>query len=81
MAIKITKGNKSDLSVTPTLVKGLKGKLFADKGYISKEVFNDLFKKDLRLFTGIRKNMKNHLLELEDKKLSRKRLLIESVCT
>ena len=61
------------------LIKGLKGKLFADKGYISKKVFNDLFKKDLRLFTGIRKNMKNHLLELEDKNLSRKRVLIESV--
>ena len=53
--------------------------LFADKGYISKEVFDDLFQQDLRLFTGIRKNMKNHLLELEDKKLSRKRVLIESV--
>ncbi len=50
-----------------------------DKGYISQEVFNDLFKNDLRLFTGIRKNMKNHLLELNDKKLSRKRVLIESV--
>ena len=73
------KGNKSDLSAIPTLVKGLEGKLFGDKGYISKEVFNDLFKQDLRLFTGIRKNMKNHLLELGDKKLSRKRVLIESV--
>ena len=57
MAIKITKGNKSDLSAISTLIKGLKGKLF----------------------TGIRKNMKNHLLELEDKNLSRKRVLIESV--
>ena len=79
MAIKITKGNKSDLSAISTLTKGLRGKLFADKGYISKEVFDDLFQQDLRLFTGIRKNMKNHLLELEDKKLSRKRVLIESV--
>lgn len=79
MAIKITKGNKSDLSAILTLTKGLKGKLFADKGYISKEVFDDLLQQDLRLFTGIRKNMKNHLLELEDKKLSRKRVLIESV--
>ncbi len=69
MAIKITKGNKSDLSAIPTLVKGLNVKLFADKDYISKEVFNDLFQKDLRLFTGIRKNIKNHLLELEDKKV------------
>jgi Transposase DDE domain len=42
-------------------------------------VFNDLFQQDLRLFTGIRKNMKNHLLELKDKKLSCKRVLLESV--
>ena len=41
--------------------------------------FNELYSKDLRLFTGIRKDMKNHLLELEDKKLLRKRSLIESV--
>ena len=34
MAIKITKGNRSDLSAIPNLIKGLKGKLFADKGYI-----------------------------------------------
>jgi hypothetical protein len=79
MAIKITKGNKSDLSAVSKLTKELQGKLFADKGYISKEVFDDLFQQDLRLFTGIRKNMKNHLLELKDKKLSRKRVLIESV--
>ena len=38
MAIKITKGNKSDLSAIPTLIKGLKGKLFADKGYIYKTI-------------------------------------------
>ena len=35
MAIKITKGNKSDLSAVSTLTKELQGKLFADKGYIS----------------------------------------------
>ena len=42
-------------------------------------LFNELYSKDLRLFTGIRKDMKNHLLELEDKKLLRKLSLIESV--
>lgn len=57
----------------------LYGKLFGDKGYISKDLFNELYSKDLRLFTGIRKDMKNHLLETEDKKLLRKRSLIESV--
>lgn len=79
MAIKITKGNKSDLSVAGNLAKGLKGKLFGDKGYISKELFSNLYNYGMRIFTGIRKDMKNHLLELEDKILLRKRSLIESV--
>ena len=79
MAIKITKGNASDLSAVSSITKGLYGKLFGDKGYVSKDLFNELYSKDLRLFTGIRKDMKNHLLELEDKKLLRKRSLIESV--
>ena len=79
MAIKITKGNKSDLSVAGYLSKGLTGKLFGDKGYISRELFDKLYARDLRLFTGIRKDMKNHLLEIEDKLLMRKRSLIESV--
>ena len=75
MAIKITKGNASDLSAISGITKGLYG----DKGYVSKDLFNELYSKDLRLFTGISKDMKNHLLELEDKKLLRKRSLIESV--
>ena len=79
MAIKITKGNASDLSAVSGITKGLYGKLFGDKGYVSKDLFNELYSKDLRLFTGIRKDMKNHLLALEDKKLLRKRSLIESV--
>jgi hypothetical protein len=79
MAIKITKGNKSDLSCVSALTQGLQGKLFGDKGYISKDLFDKLMHRDLRLFTGIRKDMKNHLLELEDKILLRKRTLIESV--
>lgn len=58
MAIKITKGNASDLSAVSGITKGLYG----DKGYVSKDLFNELYYKDLRLFTGIRKDMKNHLL-------------------
>ena len=79
MAIKITKGNKSDLSVVESLSTGLKGSMYGDKGYISKNLFNTLFSKGLRLFTTIRKDMKNHLLSLSDKILLKKRVLIESV--
>lgn len=79
MAIKITKANRSDLSVASNLAIELKGKLFGDKAYISRDLFAELYTKGLRIFTGIRKNMDNHLLEIEDKMLLRKRSLIESV--
>lgn len=79
MAIKITKANSSDLASADSITKGLEGKLFGDKAYISKNLFAKLYARDLRLFSGIRKDMKNHLLELEDKVNLRKRSLIESV--
>lgn len=79
MAIKITKANSSDLASADSITKGLEGKLFGDKAYISKSLFAKLYARDLRLVTGIRKDMKNHLLELEDKVNLRKRSLIESV--
>ena len=79
MAIKITKANASDVSAVEAVTKGLQGKLFGDKGYISKNLWDKLYARNLRLFTGIRKDMKNHLLELDDKVMLRKRSLIESV--
>ena len=79
MAIKITKANKSDLSVASSLAKGLSGNIYGDKGYISKKLFAELFNSGLRMFTTIRKNMYNHLIYMSDKILLRKRVLIESV--
>ena len=40
--------------------KGLKGKCYADKGYISKALFVRLYSKGLTLITGIKRNMKNY---------------------
>lgn len=79
MAIKITKGNKSDVSCVSQLVKDLNGNTYGDKGYISKNLADELRTKGMRLITGIRKDMKNYLLEMNDKILLRKRSLIESV--
>lgn len=55
------------------------GKLFGDKGYISKDLFEDLFINGIHLITKIRKNMKNCLMHTYDKVLLRKRALIETV--
>ena len=61
------------------MVKGLSGKLFGDKGYISKALFEALFEQGLQLITRLRKNMKNALMPMIDKILLRKRSLIETI--
>ena len=53
--------------------------MYADKGYISKELFNLLFEESLHLVTGIRNNMKNSLMTMRDKILLRKRSVIETI--
>ena len=63
----------------PQLTKGLFGRLFADKGYISQQLFELLFRQGLELITKLRKNMKNRLLPLVDKLLLRKRAIIETI--
>ena len=67
MAVKITPGNTDDRAPLPQMVAGLEGKLLADKGYISKKLFDKLWHQSLHLITGIRKNMKNHLMPIMDK--------------
>ena len=55
------------------------GKLFADRGYISKDLFEELFIDGIHLITKIKKNMKNSLMDFNDKILLRKRALVETV--
>jgi len=81
VAFDITPGNIDDrnIKVMKKLTKNLSGKLFADRGYISKSLFDFLFSQGLRLFTKARKNMKTSILELNDKLMLRKRGIIESI--
>lgn len=79
VACKFTSGNKSDLEPVSKMTEKLTGKLYGDKGYISKELFEELLEKGLILITGIKKNMKNRLMPLFDKLMLRKRALIESI--
>lgn len=55
------------------------GKLFADKGYIGKELSKLLFIDGIELITNIRNNMKNCLMKMSDKILLRKRSIIKTV--
>jgi DDE family transposase len=79
MALKITSGNVADSSVLDEITRHLTGKLYADKGYISHEMFHTLWQRGLHLITGIRRNMRNHLMLLGDKIMLRKRFVIETV--
>ena len=67
------------MCVVQTLAKGIFGKLFGDKGYISAELAKRLVDQGLELFTGIRSNMKQKMIRLSDKILLRKRAVIETV--
>jgi len=79
LACCLTPGNVDDRKPVPQLTKDLFGKLFADKGYISQQLFELLFQQGLELITTLRKNMKNRLLPLADKLLLRKRAIIETI--
>jgi hypothetical protein len=79
MALKITPGNIADSAVLDEITQRLTGKLCADKGYIGRELFSKLWQRGLHLITGIRRNMRNHLMPLADKLMLRRRFLIETV--
>ncbi|QTD36220.1 IS982 family transposase [Polaribacter batillariae] len=55
------------------------GKLYADKGYVGKDLMQLLFADGLHLITHIKNNMKNSLMTMSDKILLRKRSVIETV--
>ncbi|MBO5848542.1 MAG: IS982 family transposase [Bacteroidales bacterium] len=76
----ITSGNVDDRVPLKyeNFVKEIYGKLVGDKGYISQELFRELFVNGIQLVTKIKNNMKNSLMSMSDKILLRKRALIES---
>ena len=55
------------------------GKIYGDKGYLGKDLFDELFVDGIHLVTKLRKNMKKKSLEFMDKVYLRKRAIIESV--
>ncbi len=76
----LTPGNVDDRAPVPDLVHELFGKLFADKGYISQALAQQLREAfNLELITKLKKNMKNRLMPLADKLLLRKRAIIETI--
>ncbi|CAH2559891.1 IS982 family transposase [Cardinium endosymbiont of Oedothorax gibbosus] len=79
MNFQLTTGKTNDRLPVENLCKHLMGKMFADKGYISKDLFEKLIEKGVELITQIRKNMKNSFMPLWDKLMLRKRSIIETI--
>jgi hypothetical protein len=76
---QLTPGNVDDRSPLRQMSSRLIGLLFGDKGYVGQKLFQALFERGLKLVTGIKKNMKNNLMALQEKILLRKRSIIETV--
>ncbi len=77
----ITRANVDDRAPLKedNFLKKIFGSLYADKGYISKQLSALLFDQGLHLVTGIRNNMKNVIMTMRDKILLRKRSVIETI--
>jgi Transposase DDE domain len=78
--LNITPGNVDARKPVTKLMKSLFGKVFGDRGYVSKSLASKLFQyQSIEFFAPPRRNMKNSLMRLTDKLLSRKRSIIETV--
>ena len=81
LSVLLTPGNVDDRKPVPKLVRRLYGKVFGDKGYISKPLYELLRQTfGIHLVTKLRSNTKNQLpMTLVDRILLRKRAIVESV--
>jgi hypothetical protein len=78
--ITVTPGNTDDRKPVIDLLSQLSGKVFAERGYVSKKLAKELLESfGIEFFAKPKRNMKNQLTRLSDKLLTRKRSLIETV--
>lgn len=79
--VMFTTGNVADNN-TEHMLKffgKLQGQVFADRGFINQKAFEQLLSKGLQVVTGIKSNMKNKLMNYNQKLLLKKRGMIESI--
>ncbi len=78
--VALTPGNTDDRRPLRKFAKRLHGSLYADRGYISKDLREELRKQGVNLVYKVRKNMNPRFpLSVADEVLLKKRMLIESV--
>ncbi len=74
----LSNGHTADIKMVEKLVKGLKAKLYADRGYISQELKSRLKAQGIDLITYHRKNMKSVQLSTSDEYHLKQRNKIET---
>jgi len=81
LSYTLSSGNTDDRNpkVLKQLTKGLWGKIFGDRGYISQQIEQQMAETGIEWITKVRKNMKSKYRKLTDKILLKKRGLIETV--
>lgn len=81
LSFYLTKGNVDDRDWRhfSDMTKAIFGKLFGDKGYVSKALADLLWGNGIQMVAKPKKNMKNVNLSQEDKIMLRKRAIIECV--
>ena len=78
--VSLTPGNVDHRKPVAGLLQNLFGKIFADRGYVSKKLASQLLEEfGIEFFAKPRRHMKNYLMRLHDKLLSRKRSIIETI--
>ena len=79
----LTPGNTDDREPLKDkdFTRRLFGKIFADRGYISQELFESLFVDDIHLVTKLRKSIKNSLMNLSTRFCSGKGILSKQSTT
>ena len=80
LSFYLSPGNTSDSNAKNIIrmTKEIFGKIFGDKGYISKALSDLLFGDRVQLITAVRRNMKQKALSNEEKLLLRKQSVIET---
>lgn len=78
VAISITTGSKDDRDPVVSLMKNLRGTVYADAGYIGEELRESLSKNGIKLMAAPRKNMKK-LMSFVQHAMMKKRQKIEQV--
>lgn len=75
----LTKGNVDDRAVVRKLMAHLKGLGAGDKGYLGKDLADDLAKHELKFVTKVRKNMKKKMLSAFETFFLKQRSIVETI--